>query len=527
VTAGRRTPDDLGARAPGDLESRLSEAVRAGGLRLHYQPVVDLATGRTTGVEALARWHDDVLGEVAPDVFVVAAERSGLIGELGRWVLGEACRQAATWRDEDASGPAAGTGPRVAVNVSPLQLSDRTFVQQVESALAASGLAPERLCLEITETAAVDDVDDTAARLGELRRLGVQLALDDFGTGYSSLTLLRRLPVHLVKIDRTFVEQVARDTRDAVMVRLVIDAAHNLGLRVCAEGVERAEQGQQLMAMGCDSAQGWYFGRPVPPSPELLERLHDGAGSSRLDPAATPSLPLRGSDELVMVTDPEGLITFVSSAVRPLLGLMPAEVVGTRSADHLHPDDLEAVRAMTYGAAETAVTHRVRHRDGSWRWFSTTNHRVQDASGTIVEIMSVSRDVSTAVRAERALAASEARFRHAFDDAPIGMALTSLDGRFLRVNTVFAQLLGTTAEQVLTSTVAALTHPDDREADDANLVALLAGRESVQDVTKRYLDVRGRPVPVRVRAALVTDEHGTATAIAAHVTPRQRAGDPR
>ena len=159
-----------------ELEQRLRAAVLAGGLNVLYQPVVDLFTGATIGVEALCRWHDTRFGSVPPDRFIPLAEASGLIVELGRWVLGEACRRAATWGDSDGR-------PAVAVNVSPVQLREPTFLGDVQAALAASGLPAERLCLEITETAMVTDLGEATATLARLRDLGVQLALDDFGTG--------------------------------------------------------------------------------------------------------------------------------------------------------------------------------------------------------------------------------------------------------------------------------------------------------------------------------------------------------
>ena len=185
-------------------------ALRRGLVTPHYQPIVGLPTGRVVAVEALARWEDAVLGPVGPDVFVAAAERGGLILELGRQVLERACHDLAAW----SAVPA---GLRVNVNVSPLQLRDAGFVAMVADVLQRSGLAPHRLCLEITESAAVDDLRATDRRLDALRALGVKVALDDFGTGYSSLTVLRDLLVDVVKMDRTFVATMTSEPRDAVL----------------------------------------------------------------------------------------------------------------------------------------------------------------------------------------------------------------------------------------------------------------------------------------------------------------------
>ncbi|MGY1807663.1 EAL domain-containing protein [Blastococcus sp. SYSU D00669] len=498
-------------RARHQLERRLRVAVETGQLRLQYQPVVSLPSGRTTGVEALARWHDDELGWIPPDRFVPLAERTGLIVDLGRWVLRTACVAAAGW-----PATVSGASPTVAVNVSPVQLAQRGFVDEVVAALELSGLEPQRLCLEITETAAITDLAATAARLDELRRLGVRLALDDFGAGHSSLTLLRRLPVDLVKIDRSFVEPVATDTADAVLVRLVIEAAHSLGKRVCAEGVETLEQAQQLVAMGCDSAQGWLFGRPadVPALATPAGTPPGGCGTG-----AAP-LPLHGSDEMVVVSSPGRAITYASATTGPILGWLPQELVGTSVFALMHPEDADRVRSglpVVRNGGIDGTVHRALHRDGTVRWLRTTVRPLTDSTGELREVVTVSRDVTASVAAQEALAESESMFRHAFDDAPIGMALTGLDGRFIRVNRAYARLVGRTPEELAAMTVAELTHPDDLAQDDANLTAVRTGTEDVQDVRKRYLHADGTPVPARVHAAVVRDRSGRPAHVFAHV----------
>jgi diguanylate cyclase (GGDEF)-like protein/PAS domain S-box-containing protein len=515
------------ARARHHLERRLRHAIEHGGLTLHYQPVVGLPSGQVTGVEALARWNDSDLGTVPPDAFIPIAEQTGLVVDLGRWVLDAACTEAAGW----PTGPS-GLAPSVAVNVSPVQLAQRGFVDDVTAALAASRLAPERLCLEITETAAITDLAATAARLGELRRLGVQLALDDFGAGHSSLTLLRALPVQLVKIDRSFIERVTRDTADAILVRLVIEAAHSLGRRVCAEGVETAEQAQQLIAMGCDAAQGWLFGRPKPASAELARALGERSATMLIDSGAeVPLLPLGGNDELVLATTPERVVTYASASSGPLLGWLPQELIGMAVPDLLHPSD--RARAMAgeelatlYSDATSTTVHRVVHRSGAIRWFESTTRRLTDEHGVVREVLSVSRDVTAMVEAQRAVADGEAMFRHAFDDAPIGMALTNLDGSFLRVNKAFAALVGWTTEQLDGLLVPDITHPDDLATDLANVGDLAAGRVLSHDVRKRYRRPDGSDVPVVVHAAVVHGLDGRPAHVFAHVLPQQVGGQP-
>ncbi len=507
------------ARARHHMERRLRSAIEHGGLSLHHQPVVALPSGQVTGVETLARWNDPELGCVPPDVFIPVAEQTGLIVDLGRWVLQTACREAAGW----PTGPS-GLAPTVAVNVSPVQLAQRGFLGDVTGALGASGLSPERLCLEITETAAITDLVTTAARLGELRELGVRLALDDFGAGHSSLTLLRGLPVHLVKIDRSFIERVTRDTADAVLVRFVIEAAHSLGRRVCAEGVESADQARQLVAMGCDAAQGWLFGRPEPASAELARAL--GERSQSLAVAAgdgIPLLPVGGNDELVLATTPDRVITYASASSGPMLGWLPHELLGTSVQEHLHPEEQARAAAGEQLATlndEGTTLHRVRHRSGAVRWLESTTRRLTDEHGRVREVLSVSRDVTSTVQAQRALADSEAMFRHAFDDAPIGMALTTLDGAFLRVNKAFAALVGWTTEQLDGLRVPDITHPDDLAADQANVAEIAAGRAVVQEVAKRYRRPDGTDVPVVVHATVVPGRRGQPAHVFAHILPR-------
>lgn len=495
------------------MERRLRAALDTGAVVLHYQPVVELPCGRVTGVEALARWHDDELGSVPPDRFVRLAEQTGMVVDLGRHVLLTACRQAAAW-DTD------GRSPTVSVNVSPLQIAHGDFPQVVRDVLGATGLDPRRLCLELTETAAVSDLEQTVAALTELRGEGVRVALDDFGTGHSSLTLLRTLPLDLVKIDRSFVAGVARSAQDAMLIRMVIETAHTLGLRVCAEGIEHHEQAVQLAALGCDAAQGWYFGMPEPPSERLARVL--GTAPVGVDPAVVPPVPLTGADELVLVTTPDRTITYASSTSLQLLGLTPQEMLGTNVVDHLPrgvADRVAAGEQITGLTSQGRARHRANRHDGSTRWFDTTSHAVRDDAGAVVEVMSISRDVTDAVEATTLLELSENRFRHAFDLAPTGMAITDMEGRMLRVNEAFGRLLGHPAVELVGKTVAAITHPDDLAADLVNSARLQAGTDHQQQVAKRYLSRAGEPVPVVVSVSVVHGDDGQPGHAIAHVVP--------
>jgi diguanylate cyclase (GGDEF)-like protein/PAS domain S-box-containing protein len=239
------------------LESGLHRAIERREFVLHYQPMMRLDTGELTGVEALVRWCHPQRGLVLPAQFVPMAEESGFIAAIGRWVLHEACRQTREWR-------AAGLPPlRMAINVSTVELRGKGFVESVGGILEEHGLVPRDLELELTETFLMRDSNSTAAALRSLNALGVRIALDDFGTGYSSLSHLKRFPIDTLKIDRSFVHDLATDAEDASIVSAVIGMGKGLQIRVVAEGVETLEQLAFLRKQGCPEGQGHYFGRPV------------------------------------------------------------------------------------------------------------------------------------------------------------------------------------------------------------------------------------------------------------------------
>jgi diguanylate cyclase (GGDEF)-like protein len=236
------------------LENDLTQALDRGELHLEYQPVVNLPSGRITGAEALLRWRHPTQGLIPPATFIPLAEETRLIEPIGRFVLEEACAQAVAWQR-------LGYRMRVAVNVSGRQLFNGGFADQVTHVLESSGLQPDQLCLELTETTLMDDVLHISTALHALKGLGVSLSVDDFGTGYSALSYLHRFPVDELKIDRSFVAGLGKSD-DRNLVAAVIGIAHALELRVVAEGVETEAQTTQLLTLGCRSAQGYLFGRP-------------------------------------------------------------------------------------------------------------------------------------------------------------------------------------------------------------------------------------------------------------------------
>ncbi|HEX3723564.1 MAG TPA: EAL domain-containing protein, partial [Nitrolancea sp.] len=252
-----------------ELESALREALEREEFVLQYQPKIALATGRMVGVEALLRWQHPRRGLIQPCIFIPLAERTGLIIKLGMWVLHEACRQGAKWcQVYDGPGPFI-----VSVNLSSHQFAQTNLVDQVRTVLEETGLPAVCLALEITESTVMDDARNAVGRLHELKSLGIQLGVDDFGTGYSSLAYLKRFPLDVLKIDRSFVNGLGRVPEDTAIVSAIITLAQVIGLGVVAEGVETPEQVQLLRDLGCERAQGFYFSRPIP-DVEVTELLH-------------------------------------------------------------------------------------------------------------------------------------------------------------------------------------------------------------------------------------------------------------
>ena len=258
-----------------EMDADLRSAIKHEELRLYYQPEVELATGEVVGFEALIRWqHADKL--LLPLDFLPAAEEAGLMQPIGRWVLRQACREAASW-------PQQGRPLTVAVNVSPAEFRPRELVADVIKVLAETRLEPSRLKLEIVENALMKDTEATIDALNVLREVGVKLAIDDFGTGYSSLNYLRHFPVNTVKIDRQFISEATEDERVVAVIDCIVSLAHALGMDVVAEGVETAEQLNFVLRAKCDRAQGFYLSRPLPS--EALEPFV----RSRSQPAAAPA----------------------------------------------------------------------------------------------------------------------------------------------------------------------------------------------------------------------------------------------
>ena len=253
------------------LEQRLRKALEQGRLEVYYQPKLDLFTNQVTGMEALTRWNDPILGAVSPTEFIPIAEETGMIVPIGKWVLETACKQNLEWQRN-------GYAPlHVCVNISSRQFLQDDFVNMIEHTLTSSELSPEYLNLEITEGIAIYNIDDAIQKLAKLKKLGIRISLDDFGTGYSSLSYIKSLPIDFLKIDRAFINGIAENNQDAAIIDSIISLAHSLDFRVVAEGVEDEKQLKILAAKACDEIQGFYFAKPLSSSyfPQFLDEMKE------------------------------------------------------------------------------------------------------------------------------------------------------------------------------------------------------------------------------------------------------------
>jgi EAL domain-containing protein (putative c-di-GMP-specific phosphodiesterase class I) len=251
------------------MEQDLRHALMDGGFEIHYQPQVDLRCDEVTGCEALLRWRHPERGMISPAEFIPVAEDTGLIVELGEWVLRTACAEAATWPDHI----------RIAVNVSPVQLKCPTLALKITSALASSGLRASRLEIEITEAVLIRDDETALTILHQLRDIGVRIALDDFGTGYSSLSYLKRFPFDKIKIDSCFIGDIAEPDGSSAIVQAVVNIAASRNMTTTAEGVETPEQKELLRALGCTEMQGYLFSA-AKPGPEVRRLLGPRPGTA-------------------------------------------------------------------------------------------------------------------------------------------------------------------------------------------------------------------------------------------------------
>lgn len=358
------------------MESQLRRAIEQNDLYLHYQPQMDLPSGRISGVEALLRWKNAMLGLVSPMDFIPLAEETGLIVPIGEWVLRTACRQAKIWQDEGINLE------RMAVNISVLQFVQPSFPSLVARVLAETGLEPQALELEITETLLMKDPEGATDTLQALKKLGVQLAIDDFGTGYSSLSRLKQLPIDRLKIDKAFVSEVNTQPDDAAIATAVIAMADSMGLRVIAEGVENEAQLRFLKSRNCDEVQGYYLSKPLPVH-EISQIFH------QYQEGVEQQATLTGDRRTVLIADPdaERLMTLTSLLVPEGYRLLTATTAQS-TLDLLAREDVGVLLAdwQLEGQDEYPFFRRVRDLyPQTWRLVIGADCQVRDLINLINE----------------------------------------------------------------------------------------------------------------------------------------------
>jgi diguanylate cyclase (GGDEF)-like protein/PAS domain S-box-containing protein len=440
---GASVAPNLGTGGDAGLEADLRQATALGAFELDYQAQFDTGTRRITGFEALLRWTRHGQGRVAPDIIIPIAERAGLIGQIGGWVLRRACRDAMSWPEPIT----------LAVNLSSSQFDDGLLVPLVEAALAESGLQPGRLELEITESTVMRNTASVSEALARLRRLGVRIVLDDFGTGYSALSYLSNIPVGKVKIDRSFVAKIVRSQADNRIIAAIIRLCSELGVACNAEGVETEEQLAELVLHGCGEAQGFLLSRPVAADavPALLVRHGAGpAGSDATQPAmqsriqpghqtgthtstqtgiqtgiqtGTKTGRLSGwrqdsthfcfeqivatANDIVIVTTtdldrPGPSILYVNEAFTRLTGYRPEEVLGRSPRMLQGPGTSRAAldRVAAGLRAGQPVSEKILNyaKDGSPYWLDLRIVPMRDAEGEIVQFVAIQRDVTLDTR---------------------------------------------------------------------------------------------------------------------------------
>ncbi|MFN8022950.1 MAG: PAS domain S-box protein [Acidimicrobiales bacterium] len=534
------------------IEDGLRRAIAQDELRLFVQPEVDLRDGRVVGVEALVRWQHPDEGLLAPAAFLPDAEAAGLMTALGGWVLDAAIDLAERWREAYRGDPV-----RVWVNLAAQQLTDGEEVRsRVAAAIDAGRITHRCIGFEVTESSLLDDLPAATSALMELRRLGIEIALDDFGTGYSSLSYLRRLPVTAVKIDRSFVQGVGDSLTDEAIIEAVIDLSHALGLRVIAEGVEDVGQARSLVRMGADHAQGYHFGRPVPPDEveeslvlpwcgkegPLLEPDDDVRRAEELPGFGSPRArllmaALDSAHDAVVVTSASGgdavspPIVYVNDAFESQTGLRSRDVLG-RSIVSLLPDDSsdDVLHWFTeIRSTATSATRELpaRRADGSSFLCELTMSPITDERGVHTHWLHVWRDLSKRLEAEN----DRRRFQGLIEQTTSLVFIVEQGGRWVYANAAMRECVGLAPDDSLDGiSIEDVIDPDDgalieyvvlpalREArvweGETVFVNRRTGARTEVEADVQYVDDPLRP-GVKFFAAVcrdVTEEHRVAAA---------------
>ncbi|MEH7121290.1 EAL domain-containing protein, partial [Neobacillus vireti] len=451
----------------------LHKAIELNQFSLHYQPKMDLRTGELVGVEALIRWNHPVQGMVAPECFIGIAEDTGLIIPIGEWVLYAACQQMKDWQSE-------GFFTVVSVNLSQKQFMDSNIVETIEEVLKKTGLEPQYLEVELTESIKAD-IDQTILALQQLKKLGVTISIDDFGSGYSSLSYIKELPIDTLKIDQSFVRDLHNNPNDEAIVKTIISIAHNLNLKVVAEGIETKEQLIFLQQHLCDQGQGFLFSKPMP-AEDLRENLcklqkvlnESGIPEGVRNRIWYEELLNQAKEELQdTIRLQQGMIfkfkringqfihTLCDGELLYQIGLTPADVVGKR-LDEFYPMEKALFKTTFYQRAwngEELVNYEG-YVNGIYYLASL---RPIKKGGEIVEVIGSCIDITARKQVELSLRENEARYRLITENMSDILMLLDHRGKILYASPSLGRVLGTPTKSYEGGSSFRLIHPEDRD----------------------------------------------------------------
>lgn len=499
------------------LELELHKAIENNQLLLHYQPKINLNTGKIVGVEALLRWDHPEWGMVSPETFIPIAEETGLILPIGEWVLNAACEQNKTWQQQ-------GFSTVVSVNLSSIQFNQTTIIDIIESILQETGLEPHFLEIEITESMTID-IDRTILMLQQLKKVGVHISIDDFGTGFSSLSYLKNFPVDTLKIDQSFVKELRNNPNDETIVKTIISMAHNLNLNVVAEGIETKEQLVFLQQHLCDEGQGYFLSKPLTASQlqekrfeiekiveehgipkdinqqlllkELLEsaqrELHD---TIRLQQGMI--FKYKKMNERFIHTQCDGELLY-------RLGMIPSQVLGKELADFLpyrNALDKTAYYKMAW-EGEEFVTYEDELNGIN---YLTTLRPIKKA-GEVVQVIGSCIDITERKKAEKALQESEAKYRLISENMTDIIMLLDINGTIQYASPSLGKVMGDPLKSYIGKRSFDLIHPDDRQSVKMGFEKVLNTMNPLR-MEARFLNVDGKSLLFEGLGTPVLGENG-------------------